>query len=147
MSRALLDLATASRIIDAALTESRRRQGAPLCVAVLASSGHLLALKREEAAAFYRIEIAMAKAAGCIGMGCGGRELMRRASAMPTLYAAFGSLVPLLPIAGGVLIRDAQAALLGAIGISGDTADHDESCGLAGIAAADLIADTGMPRP
>jgi len=49
-----------------------------------------------------------------------------------------GLLVP-----GGVLIRDASKAVIGAVGISGDTSDKDEACALAGIQAAGLTGDTG----
>jgi uncharacterized protein GlcG (DUF336 family) len=42
-----------------------------------------------------------------------------------------------------VLIRDAAGALLGAVGISGDTSDNDELCAVAGIHAAGLLPDTG----
>ena len=44
---------------------------------------------------------------------------------------------------GGVLIRDASGALIGAVGISGDVSDKDEACAVAGIEAAGLAADTG----
>ncbi|MDB5548959.1 MAG: hypothetical protein JWP21_2406, partial [Tardiphaga sp.] len=49
----------------------------------------------------------------------------------------------MVPVPGGVLIHDASGALLGAIGISGDTSDNDEMCAVAGIAAAGLKATTG----
>ena len=48
-----------------------------------------------------------------------------------------------MPAPGGVLIRDAGGAVIGAVGISGDVSDKDEACALAGIAAAGLSADTG----
>jgi uncharacterized protein GlcG (DUF336 family) len=41
------------------------------------------------------------------------------------------------------LIKDGTGALLGAVGISGDTSDNDEACASAGIAAAGLTADVG----
>ena len=37
---------------------------------------------------------------------------------------------------GGVLIRDGAGALLGAVGVSGDTSDNDEAAAVAGIEAA-----------
>jgi len=46
-------------------------------------------------------------------------------------------------VPGGVLIRDEGGALLGAVGISGDTSDNDEVCAVAGIESAGLVADTG----
>jgi uncharacterized protein GlcG (DUF336 family) len=44
---------------------------------------------------------------------------------------------------GGVLIRDAGGNVVGAVGISGDTADKDEICAVAGVEAAGLKADPG----
>ena len=49
----------------------------------------------------------------------------------------------LIPVPGGVLINDKNGALLGAIGISGDTSDNDETAALAGIAAAGLVGNAG----
>jgi uncharacterized protein GlcG (DUF336 family) len=142
-----LTLAQASIIIDTALAHARRAGLKPLCIVVLDAGGHLLALKREEQASFARPQIASAKAAGCLGMGFGGREIARRALAAPAFYAALGGVLPqgILPVPGGVLIRDAAGTLLGAAGVTGDTSDNDEACALAGIQAAGLAADTGAP--
>lgn len=139
----ILTLAAASVIIDQALAHGAAAGMAPLAVSILDAGGHLLALKRDERASLYRADIATAKARSCLGMGFGGRELARRAQAAPGFYAALGSVAPMLPVPGGVLIRDTVGLLLGAIGISGDTGDNDERCAVAGILAADLRADTG----
>jgi uncharacterized protein GlcG (DUF336 family) len=140
-----LTLAQACTIIDTALTHGRRAGLKPLCVVVLDAGGHMLALKREDAASFGRPQIATAKAAGCLALGFGGQEVARRAHERPAFYAALGGVLPqgLLPVRGGVLIRDAAGALLGAVGITGDTSENDEACALAGIKAAALSADTG----
>ena len=58
-------------------------------------------------------------------------------------YAFEASGGRLVPVPGGVLVRDTDGALLGAVGISGDTSDNDEAAALAGIAAAGLEAETG----
>jgi uncharacterized protein GlcG (DUF336 family) len=49
----------------------------------------------------------------------------------------------LVPVPGGVLIKDAAGNTLGAVGISGDVSDKDEACALAGIEAAGLKAQVG----
>jgi uncharacterized protein GlcG (DUF336 family) len=49
----------------------------------------------------------------------------------------------LVPVPGGVLIKDAQGTLLGAVGVSGDTSDNDEIAAAAGIEAAGLVFDSG----
>jgi uncharacterized protein GlcG (DUF336 family) len=43
-------------------------------------------------------------------------------------------------VPGGVLVRDPDGALLGAVGVSGETSDNDEAAALAGIEAAGLVA-------
>jgi uncharacterized protein GlcG (DUF336 family) len=140
-----LNLEQASKIVDSAFVEGTRRNFAPLCAIVLDTGGHALVLKRMDGASISRPQIATAKAAGCLGMGFGGRELARRAQAAPAFFQALTGILPqgIAPVAGGVLIRDAGGRLLGAIGISGDTSDNDEICAVAGIQAAGLIADTG----
>ena len=112
---------------------------------MLDAGGHPLALKRHERASVSRPEIATAKAAGCLGMGFGGREIARRAAQVPGFFAALNGIFPkgILPMPGGVLIRDAEGALIGAVGISGDSSDNDEICAVAGIRAAGLQAETG----
>jgi len=144
-----LTLEQASTIVDTALAHGRRAALKPLCVVVLDAGGHVLALKREESASFSRPEIATAKAAGCLGLGLGGRETARRAQERPVFYAALASILPqgFVPVAGGVLIRDAAGSLLGAAGVTGDSSDNDEACALAGIRAAGLVGDTGAPAP
>lgn len=133
----------ADALIDGALTAATELGFGAMCVAVLDHGGHLIALKRQDGAAHYRIDIACAKAAGCIGMGIGGRKIAANAAKVPAFYAAVNMLRPILPVPGGVLIRDATGVLLGVVGISGDTADNDEICALAGIEAVGLVADTG----
>jgi uncharacterized protein GlcG (DUF336 family) len=140
-----LTLEQASKIVDQALAHAISKAFKPLCVGVLDAGGHLLALKRDEHASIMRPQIAIAKAAGCLGMGLGGRELARRAQAVPAFFTALASVFPggLVPAPGGVLIRDAQGILLGAVGVSGDSSENDELCAVTGIAAAGLRADTG----
>ena len=140
-----LTLQHADRMIDAALDEGRALGLAPLAVMILDAGGRLVAAKRGDGAATMRIDIARAKAESCLGMGFGGRELARRAAAAPAFYAALAQVGTMLPMPGGVLVRDATGQLLGAIGISGDIADHDERCAIAGIEAAGLAADSGVP--
>ncbi len=141
----MLTMEHAQTIARETLAEGARLEFAPLCAVVLDRGGHMLALLRHENASIYRPEIAIAKAAGCLGMGFGGRELARRAAAQPMFINGLQAAFPkgLLPVAGGVLIRADDGALLGAVGVTGDTSDNDEICALAGIAAAGLMADTG----
>ena len=140
-----LTLQQALTITQTTLAEGARNGFLPLAVAVLDTAGQPLAILRDERTSLNRADIAIGKAAGCLAMGFGGRELAKRAAAMPQFISAVGSIFPkgLIPVPGGVLIRDAGGQLLGAVGVSGDTSDNDEVCALAGIAAVGLAADTG----
>jgi uncharacterized protein GlcG (DUF336 family) len=142
-----LTLAQASTIVDAALKYGRDRNMKPMAVCVLDAGGHMLAFKREEVAGILRREIAEAKAWGVLGMGYGGREFVRRNQIRPTFYTALAvaSEGRVMPVSGGILIRDSDGNVIGAVGVTGDTEDNDDACGLAGISAAGLIGDTGDP--
>ena len=141
----IVSLAQASTIVDAALKKGRETNCAPLTVAVLDAGGHLVAFKREDKSGLLRFDIAFGKAWGALGMGFGSRTLAERAANTPQFFtmlaAASGGRMICNP--AGVLIRDADGDIIGAVGISGDTADNDEICAIAGIEAAGLKADPG----
>jgi uncharacterized protein GlcG (DUF336 family) len=142
-----LTLEQASIIIDKALEKGRELKLQPLTVVVLDGGGQMKAMKRDDRSSLLRPEIAGGKAWGVLGMGFGGREFARRAAANPVflqaLMAASGGRI--VPVPGGVLIRDAGGEIVGSVGISGDTSDKDEICAVHGIKSADLIPDTGDP--
>jgi uncharacterized protein GlcG (DUF336 family) len=143
-----ITLGQAMAIVETALRKARETGCAPLAVAVLDDGGHLKAFAREDGAGIVRPQIAMGKAWGALGMGMGSRAFARRVAEQPQQQAFFAALNAMsggrvVPAAGGVLIKDDRGAVLGAVGISGDTSDKDEACALTGIAAAGLTGDTG----
>jgi uncharacterized protein GlcG (DUF336 family) len=138
-------LAQASTIVDVALQEGRATNCAPLSVAVLDAGGHLVAFKREDRSGILRFDIAFGKAWGALGMGFGSRELSERGQKNPMFFGILATVSRgrLVPVPGGVLIKEADGTVLGAVGISGDTSDKDEVCAVAGIEAAGLKAVVG----
>jgi uncharacterized protein GlcG (DUF336 family) len=139
-----LDLATAQAIVEACLARAEAMRLKPLTVAVVDAGGHLVALARQDGASTLRPEIAQGKAKGAVAMGLGSRALHARAEAQPYFIQAMNALAKgaLVPVPGGVLIRR-DGAILGAVGITGDTSDNDEACAVAAIEAAGFEADTG----
>ncbi len=142
-----LTLDKARIILDAALAKAAELTLKPLAVSVLDDRGALIAFAAQDGTSLMRGDVARGKAYGALALGMGSRAIYKRAqdpgqapfvNAVNTL--ASGAIVP---VPGGVLIRDAGGAVLGAVGISGDTSDNDEACALAGIAAAGLTGDTG----
>jgi uncharacterized protein GlcG (DUF336 family) len=140
-----LNLQTAQTMIAAALSYARERRFQPLGVAVLDARGALVAYAAEDGTSLRRQDIALAKANAALAMGMGSRAIAARAKAQPVFYAALANVIQggFAPAPGGVLVRDAEGALLGAIGVSGDVSDNDESAALFGIQEAGLKADPG----
>jgi uncharacterized protein GlcG (DUF336 family) len=143
MSR--LTLAQASTIVDTALKKGRETECAPLTVAVLDAGGHLVSFKREDRSGILRFDIAFGKAWGALGMGFGSRTLFDRSAKQPVFFTVLSTVAQgrLVPVPGGVLIKDAAGEIIGAVGISGDISDKDEVCAVAGIEAAGLKPDAG----
>jgi uncharacterized protein GlcG (DUF336 family) len=135
----------AQSIIAAALAHAREKKLLPLAVSVLDARGALKAFVAEDGTSLKRGEIAVGKAHGALALGMGSRALMKRAADQPTFVAAMSHIVggSLVPVPGGVLVRDAAGKVIGGVGISGDTSDNDEAAALAGIAASGLTADPG----
>ena len=140
-----LDLDTARAIVRTTLTKGHELGLAPLSVVVLDAGGHLKAFEREDGASNLRFQIAHGKAYGAIGLGVGSRALMARAEQQPYFVSAATAAIggALIPVPGGLLAKDADGVIVGAVGVTGDTSYNDEVCGLAGITAAGLTAETG----
>ncbi len=140
-----LSLSQATAIIDVTLKTAAERKLKPLTVAVLDAGGHLKALARQDDTSTLRPEVAQGKARGAISLGLGSRAIFERAQQQPFFIQAINGLAggSLVPVPGGVLVRDAEGHIVGAVGVTGDTSDNDEACAVAGIEAAGFAADPG----
>jgi uncharacterized protein GlcG (DUF336 family) len=140
-----LTLETAQTIIANALKAAREKSFKPLAIVVYDARGALKALLSEDGTSIKRAEIAMGKAYGALALGVGSRALHKMATDRPYFIASATHAVggQLVPVPGGVLIKDGQGRILGSVGVSGDTSDNDEIAAAAGIQAAGLVFDTG----
>ncbi|HWL42058.1 MAG TPA: heme-binding protein [Ilumatobacter sp.] len=140
-----LTLETARTVIAETFKAAAADGLKPLAVIVLDSAGLPVAYERQDGSSNLRYPIAHGKAYGALGFGVGSRALAGMAQANPAFVAgataAFGG--ALIPAPGGVLIDDPDGGYLGAIGVSGDTADNDEKAAVAGATAAGLTVTTG----
>ncbi len=138
MSRISLEQANA--LIAAAFAKGQALGLKPLTVAVLDSGGCLIALQRQEGASNLRPQIAIGKANGALALGVSSRKIGEMAVERPTFVASLGPIAEqgLIPAAGGIILVDGAGGPIGAVGITGDTSDNDETCALAGAAAAGL---------
>ena len=116
----------------------------PLSVVVLDTGGHVKAFERSDGAAPGRFAIAHGKAYGSVMLGMAGTAQMTRAEQQAYFMAAvngvFGGQV--IPVPGGILLRDKRGDIMGAIGVTGDTSDNDVIAAMAGIVAAGLTGES-----
>ncbi|MBF9061405.1 heme-binding protein [Rhodobacterales bacterium HKCCSP123] len=127
-----------ARVMVSVARETGREMGLkPLSVCVLDAGGHLMAFEREDGASPGRFEIARGKAYGAVMLGMPGSAQMARAEGqayfMAAVNGAFGGKV--VPVPGGVLVMK-DGAVVGAVGVTGDTSENDAAAAVAGIEAA-----------
>ena len=140
-----MKLDIAQKILATALATARSRNLKPLGVAVLDARGALKAFAAEDGTSLKRAEVAIGKAHGALAMGVGSRTLNKMAAERPHFLAALSHAVggSLIPVPGGVLVKDTTGAVVGAVGVTGDSSDNDEIAAMAGIEAAGLKGDPG----
>lgn len=140
-----LSLSAAQTILTATLAEGRAKNMNSLAICILDERGAIKVAASEDGTSLKRIDIARGKAMGAISLGMGSRGIARMANERPHFITAATHAIggALIPVAGGVLIRDASNAVIGAIGVSGDTSDNDEVAAMVGIASAGLKGDPG----
>jgi uncharacterized protein GlcG (DUF336 family) len=141
----MITLKLAQTIVEHTLIQARKSGFRPLSVAVLDARGAVVSVASEDGASFKRFQIAHGKAHGALSFNVGSRALGVMAAERPHFFAGAAHAVggALVPVAGGVLIRNKENLVLGAVGVSGDTSDNDEAAAIAGIVAAGLVADGG----
>lgn len=137
-----LTFAVAQSIIADALAAGQQHGFKPLTVVVLDAGGHVIAAARQDGASNNRFEIAQGKAYGALALGMGSRAIMERAEQQAYFIAAATATLGgrLIPVPGGVLIRDKDGIIQGAVGISGDSSDNDETAASTAIEASGLTA-------
>jgi len=137
-----LTLEKANLIVNTAINKARKLNLAPLTVVVLDEAGHVKAMQREDGASMIRQQIATAKAWGAVSMGVSSRNLAGVAAQRPDFMNALISMTDgkVMPVPGGVLIRDTKNNIIGAVGISGDVSDQDERCAIAGVESVGFVA-------
>ena len=135
-----ITLRKARTVIRKTLEKGREMELKPLSVIVMDAGGHVLAFEREDGASPGRFAIAHGKANGAVMLGMAGTAQMNRAEDQAYFMAAvngvFGGQV--VPVPGGILLRDKKGAVIGAVGVTGDTSDNDAAAGLFGVEAAGL---------
>ena len=140
---ATISLRRARTIIRKTLEAGRAAEMKSLSVIVLDAGGNVQAFEREDGASPGRFQIAHGKAYGTVMLGMAGTAQKGRAEEQAYFITAAGAALggQMVPVPGGVLVRDARGAVLGAVGVTGDTSDNDAAAAKAGIEAVGLTAE------
>ena len=139
-----LTLALANRLIATIFDEAGRRDLPPLAAAVLDAGGHLKAMQRQDGVSFLRAEICQAKAWAALALDTETRDLAERFAGDPLQRGFMQALNAMsdgriVPLPGGVRLRDNDGTVIGAIGVAGAPSDQDEACALAAIEQMGLL--------
>lgn len=126
-----LTLAEANRMVQAAVAKSNEL-GVNVSIAVCDAGGSLLAFNRMEGASAVSAMVAQGKAAASAGFGRASGALQADSPVIQAVIASMGG--RMLAAQGAVPVRK-DGELVGAIGGSGATAQQDEDCAQAGLAA------------
>ncbi|MEE6176957.1 GlcG/HbpS family heme-binding protein [Mycobacterium sp. 050134] len=128
-----LNLAGAQRVVDGSLSFARSTQ-VPVCVAVTDRSGHLLAFARMDGAPLLGMSIARDKAHTVTAFGgLATHELFDLIKDDPAVLQGIVKTAGLIVFGGGVAVR-CGGQLVGAVGVSGGTAEQDLLIARAGAA-------------
>ena len=135
-----LTLAQANALIEAAFAKGAELGLKPLTVTIHDPGGHLIACQRQDGASNMRVKLAGGKASGALALGVSSRTIGDMAVERPQFVASVDTMAEggMVPAAGGVIVCDANGAVVGAIGVTGDTSDNDEACALAAISSLGL---------
>lgn len=128
-----LTLQQSNQLVNEVLKAAREKDMPPIAVAVLDSGAHLKAFQREDGVSFLRVQIAQAKAWGALAMACDTVQLAERYNSdeiQRGFITALNSMTggQIIPLPGGVLIRDDEGKILAAVGAAGGVSSDDEQC-------------------
>lgn len=134
-------------ILNEAFEGPRAHPSVRLAAAVVDHGGHVLAAVRELDAPPLLLNIAESKAKSCIAIGMPTRAIMDLAQKKPTWFESASRVqqstmgLPLWGALGGVIMRDKEGAILGAVAVAGDTGVGDEAHAKHCIESVGLVAD------
>ena len=139
----MITLAQAESIIDAILVRGRSLACRPLSVVVVEPGAKVKAFKKEDGSAMLRFEMAFGKAYAALALGRSSELVRIRTEERPLFmsYLQQASDGQIFAEGGGMLIRDGNGEVIGAVGVTGDRQERDQELAAFGIRAAGLRTD------
>ncbi len=139
-SKPVINLALAKIMADACEDDQKKSGYAPINIAIVDAGGDLVLFRRQNYAFLLSIDIATKKAISSAGIPFPTRlieELVYGKNKQQGIIPGLAHSKNIVAFAGGLPIKTKDDVLIGAIGVSGATADQDEQCAMAAMKAVD----------
>jgi uncharacterized protein GlcG (DUF336 family) len=134
-TRPILTLDVARKVVETCIAQAQK-QGWKMHVAVLDIGGNLKAFARMDDAQLISEEVAMRKAYTAAALPRSTRETAELAYSNPERRPGGIAFLPRVAvIQGGLPIMTASGVHIGGVGVSGSTAQNDETCAQTGLDA------------
>ena len=139
----MITLEQSNRIIGAIFSRGRELSCRPLSVVIVELGAKVKAFQKEDGSAMMRFEMAFGKAYAALALGRSSSLVRVRTEERPLFmqYLIRASDDQIFPEGGGMLIRDSNGEVIGAVGVTGDTQERDEELAAYGIRAVGLKTD------
>jgi uncharacterized protein GlcG (DUF336 family) len=130
-----LNLATAEAVIAAARAAAEQKGLPPVSISVVDEAAHLVAFSRMDGTFLGAIDVAHRKARTAALFNTDSAVLGEFLRPGAPAYSLENSNDGLIGFGGGVVLRDAEGRIIGAVGVSGASVDEDEVIAQAAVAA------------
>ena len=139
----MISLEQSNCIIEAIFARGGELGCRPLSAVVVEPGAKVKAFQKEDGSAMMRFEMAYGKAYAALALGRSSSLVRVRTEERPLFmqYLIRASDDQIFPEGGGMLIRDKEGEVIGAVGVTGDTQERDEELAAHGIHAAGLKTD------
>ena len=139
----MITLDQSNHIIGAIFVRGRELGCRPLSVVIVEPGAKVKAFQKEDGSAMMRFEMAFGKAYAALALGRSSSLVRVRTEERPLFmqYLIRASGEQIFPEGGGMLVRDNNGEVIGAVGVTGDTQERDEELAAHGIRAAGLKTD------
>lgn len=139
----MITLAQANSIIETIIKRGAELQCRPLSIVVVEPGCVVKAFQKEDGSSMVRFEMAFGKAYASLALGRSSKLVRIRNEEKPAFmkYLLDATDNKIFPEGGGMLIRNNNGDVVGAVGVTGDTEDRDEELAAYGIRAAGFKTD------
>ena len=139
----VINLEIAKIMADACENHQKKTGYRPVNIAIVDAGGDLVLFRRQNDAFLLSIDIAQKKAKSSAGIPYPTRKIEEivygKKDGKPGRAPGLAHSKDIVAFAGGLPIKTKDGHIIGAIGISGATADQDEACAAAAIKAIEEI--------